>query len=400
MRKLAGYLVFVFTFTMFAHCDNNQAAAASRAVTPVPILRHVMDRLWTEPPADQQRDAETLLDLAERLGTPLVDRNALVFVFQGVDDKVLVSGAFTPPLPLRQVPGTSVMVGRAEIRDMDRATVGYALNVNGRVMRDPLNQGPVDASCPEQTAWHGRAALRVRWHDRVSVQSPRGKVERIKVPSTNLKATRDVNIYLPPGYRPDRRYPLVLVADAQLYINCVHLPEMLDQLITGGSMEPVVMAMVTTHPDYRVRSNEYLPDGNHWAQFQGFLLEELLPDVERKYSAGGDRQHRAMLGFSNGAALSIFTTASHPDLFRGAISESVAYVEGKRGMPFPPELAPQYYLIMGKLETMLWENSQLLQADLRHRGATLQVSERTGGHEPIFWAEELGPALQWFFPPR
>ncbi|MEO0415074.1 MAG: alpha/beta hydrolase-fold protein [Verrucomicrobiota bacterium] len=50
------------------------------------------------------------------------------------------------------------------------------------------------------------------------------------------------------------------------------------------------------------------------------VLKELLPHLEKEYNATADRDHRTIMGFSMGAAGSLYWGAKHLDLFSTAVA--------------------------------------------------------------------------------
>ena len=95
------------------------------------------------------------------------------------------------------------------------------------------------------------------------------------------------------------------------------------------------------------------------------VLRELLPHLERKYALSYNRDHRTVMGFSMGAAGSIYWGAKHLDLF----SISVALDAGG-GTSFTDSTARNYVPEYGKRTQEIRKslNLRLVQGGLNTRG--------------------------------
>jgi enterochelin esterase-like enzyme len=143
---------------------------------------------------------------------------------------------------------------------------------------------------------------------------PRGRCETIVVDSRALgdnllgdPARRSVVLYLPEDYeRSDAEYPLFLVLAGYGGSGLRHaawrafgesLPQRIDRLVAQGRMGPVILAM----PDgfTSLGGNQYInsPATGRW---EDFLLEDLLPRIERDYRVGRGPAHRVIFGKSSG----------------------------------------------------------------------------------------------------
>jgi len=93
-----------------------------------------------------------------------------------------------------------------------------------------------------------------------------------------------------------------------------NLPERLDRLIAGGELPPVVVAM----PDCftRLGGNQYINSGA-MGRWEDFLIDEMLPVVERQLGCGGvDR--RGLFGKSSGGYGAIVHAMRRPDCWTAA----------------------------------------------------------------------------------
>jgi enterochelin esterase-like enzyme/sugar lactone lactonase YvrE len=153
---------------------------------------------------------------------------------------------------------------------------------------------------------------------------------------------RDWFIYVPAQYKPDGTAALMVFQDGQGYINLRgnwRVPTVFDNLIARGEM-PVTIAVLINpgHDPSRGkaksptsgsnRSAEYNPQGDRYARF---LLEEILPEVEKQYPFSKDPEMRAIAGSSSGAIAAFTVAWERPDQFRKVFSTVGSFVNLRGG---------------------------------------------------------------------
>src|SRR5262249_2908974 len=79
----------------------------------------------------------------------------------------------------------------------------------------------------------------------VQPKVPTGRVQRYKFISKLLGNERPIWIYIPHGYRADKKpYGLLVLSDGGLYVNTAHVATTLDNLIAADVIPPLVAVMV------------------------------------------------------------------------------------------------------------------------------------------------------------
>src|SRR5690606_10023236 len=113
-------------------------------------------------------------------------------------------------------------------------------------------------------------------------------------------------LYIPAQYDAAKPACVLIVQDGLNRARDWRLPEVCDALIHSGEMPVTIGIFVTPGevPPGREgaqarfnRSFEYDSLGDRYARF---LLEELLPEVSKKYSLSSDPNDRALAGASSG----------------------------------------------------------------------------------------------------
>lgn len=155
---------------------------------------------------------------------------------------------------------------------------------------------------------------------------PRGRVELIEVGSGRLANVvgdperRSVAVYLPEGYdRGGDDYPLLcgLAGFTGSGLKLLgwrsfgeSLPQRLDRLVAQERMGPVVCVL----PDgfTSLGGNQYV-NSSALGLWEDFLLEDVLPQIERRYRVRPGPRHRAVFGKSSGGYGALIQALKHGD---------------------------------------------------------------------------------------
>lgn len=151
------------------------------------------------------------------------------------------------------------------------------------------------------------------------------------VPSKFLTATRNVEIWLPPGYaeKPATRYDVLYMQDGQnlfdprLASTGVDwgVDEAILRCVRAGKIpSPIVVGVWST--DQRLREYSPWDEGTNYAEF---LIAELMPQVNRAFRTRTGPVHTSVMGSSMGALISFWLCWKHPDVFGSAGCLSTAF---------------------------------------------------------------------------
>lgn len=158
--------------------------------------------------------------------------------------------------------------------------------------------------------------------------------------------TRDWWIYVPASYRPDQAAAVMVFQDGQWAKG--YMQNVLDNLISKGEM-PVTIGIFLV-PGTRAdggsnRNFEYDSLGDRYARF---LLEEILPEVGKRYNLRQDPESRAIAGNSSGGICAFNVAWERPDAFRKVLSSIGSYTNlapgqnGSAGGHIFPSLVRKY----------------------------------------------------------
>ncbi|WP_202802845.1 alpha/beta hydrolase, partial [Singulisphaera acidiphila] len=148
-----------------------------------------------------------------------------------------------------------------------------------------------------------------------------GKLEMVSYESKSVGATRKMNVYTPPGYSSEKKYPVLYLlhgigGDETEWQRFAKPNLLLDNLIAEGKALPMIVVM----PNGRAQKNDRA-EGNVFASAPAFtafekdLLEDVIPTIESKYSVQADPEHRALAGLSMGGGQSLNFGLAHLNTF-------------------------------------------------------------------------------------
>jgi len=171
---------------------------------------------------------------------------------------------------------------------------------------------------------HGGGQLEVYTTHPDSVEKPgvpKGKLTQQPKWESKIFAgtTRDWWVYVPAQYRPENPACVMVFQDGQNAKN--YVPPVFDNLIAKGDLPVTVAVCISpgTRADGRTsnRSFEYDTLSDQYARF---LLEEILPEVEKTVKLRHDAASRAIGGISSGGICAFTVAWERPNEFSKVLS--------------------------------------------------------------------------------
>lgn len=140
--------------------------------------------------------------------------------------------------------------------------------------------------------------------------------------SAILGQPRDLYVYLPPGYSPDRAYSLLLwfhgaFGDEHSFLDSYALP-LLDELMAAGTIPPMIVACPDgTYEGTRglLTHHSFYINGRGGA-YEDHVMIEVLGFLESRFPIRPERQAHAMAGISAGGFAAISLCMRHRDRFQ------------------------------------------------------------------------------------
>ena len=236
---------------------------------------------------------------------------------------------------------------------------------------------------------------------------PHGKLELIEYDSKTVGTRRKMNVYTPPGYSKDTKYPVVYLlhgigGDETEWIRFAHPAELFDNLIADGKMVP----LIAVFPNGRAQKDDRPGDNPFttapaFAVFERDLLDDVIPAIESRYSAKTDRDSRALAGLSMGGGQTLNFGLTHLDRF--------AWIGGFSSAPNtrpPAELVPDPAAVTRQLKLLmltcgskdgLMEISQSFHAYLKANNVPHVWHVDGHAHDPEHWRSSLHGFVQRLF---
>ena len=183
---------------------------------------------------------------------------------------------------------------------------------------------------------------------------PKGTVTKYSFTASKIypDTFRDYWVYVPAQYKPEQPACLMVFQDGHWYQDPkarVRVPIVFDNLIAKGEMPVTVAVLVNpgAHKDKQPadgkwkadnRSLEYDTLGDRYARF---LIEELLPEVEKTVNVTKDPAGRAVCGMSSGGICAFTVGWERPESFGKVVSHigsftSIAYRPATAEKPMQP----------------------------------------------------------------
>lgn len=190
-----------------------------------------------------------------------------------------------------------------------------------------------------------------------------GNLQILPMTSTVFHNTRNLRVWLPPGYddaaNVQRKYPVLYILDgASAFDTCtaflhdeLHADETLTALLTAGKIPPIIAVGIDNASDIaphlpdgsnadngEARAREYLPYPDtlqlpnlqdvHGAEMPAFFLRDVMPAVASRFRVLSGGQNSALWGDSYAGAAALYIAIQRPDIFDRVVIESPSIQSG------------------------------------------------------------------------
>lgn len=252
---------------------------------------------------------------------------------------------------------------------------------------------------------------------------PEGKIEQHTFTNSKVfpETRRHYSVYVPAQYDGSKPACLMVFQDGHAYEavdgqfrvpivfdNLIHKKEMpitIAVFIDPGHKKPELPPQRGWRPEPENRSFEYdtLSDA-----YSRFLLEELLPEVEKKYQISQDPACRAIGGISSGGICAFTVAWQRPDSFGKVLSHVGSFTDIRGGHNYPPlirktEPKPIRVFLQGgtgDLDNRFghWPlANQEMAAALKFAKYDYEFVFGEGGHNGIHGGAILPDSLRWLW---
>jgi len=165
----------------------------------------------------------------------------------------------------------------------------------------------------------------------------RGKLERVDYDSTTISAKRWMEVYTPPGYSTDKKYPVLFLLhgiggnENHEWTRNGSAHVIIENLIADKTIDPMIVVFpngnATTNTAAGGRGGRSGRRGSGggdpaeisgpgWGRdFESDLIKDIIPFIESHYSVSAVREHRAVAGLSMGGGQSLDFGLGHLETF-------------------------------------------------------------------------------------
>ena len=180
-----------------------------------------------------------------------------------------------------------------------------------------------------------------------------GKLERMDNFKSNYVTARNIDVWLPENYSNTKKYYVLYMHDGQMLFDAEttwnkqawNADDVLSQLLKEGKIQDVIIVGIAS--DGNTRHIDYFPQkafesltqnqqdsiykanrSNGQSVFNNgkvnsdnylkFIVKELKPIIDKKYSVYTDAKHTFIAGSSMGGLISMYAICEYPNVFGGA----------------------------------------------------------------------------------
>lgn len=248
---------------------------------------------------------------------------------------------------------------------------------------------------------------------------PKGTVTKHVWNSKIFEGTvRDYCLYVPAQYDGKEPARVMVFQDGHAYVEEMgqfRVPVVLDNLIHKEEL-PVIIGLFI-NPGHKGdappkdpwgasnRSFEYDTLSDQYARF---LLEEMLPDVQKSYKLTGDPEGRAICGISSGGICAFTVAWERPDAFRKVLSHVGSFTNIRGGHVYPalirstPNKPLRVFLQDGSRDLdngagNWWLANLQMESSLKFKKYDYQFAGGEGGHNGKHGGAILPDSLRWLW---
>src|SRR5271165_4976741 len=261
-----------------------------------------------------------------------------------------------------------------------------------------------------------------------------GELQIITINSKVYQNIRNLRVWLPGNYfapvNRNKHYPVLYMQDGQNLFDeatAVNHEWKFDETVEflTGSMRIGPMIVVGIDSTGR-RANEYLPYPDpenkelgkpetqdvHGKQYGDFVINEVMPLIQKKYRVALGPQNTALGGSSYGGAVTLYTVLAHPGVFGKALIESPSLLIGNGELVKDAGKATQFpqrmYVAIGTAEESnekaaakdvdaVTDLEKILHAKGLGPARLKVVVEEGAKHDEIAWSKRLQGALLFLY---
>jgi len=247
---------------------------------------------------------------------------------------------------------------------------------------------------------------------------PKGTVTKYEWQSKIYNNFREYYVYIPAQYNSSTPAALMVFQDGHSYVNDsgdFRVPIVYDNLIHQKKLPVTICLFVNpghNTKDYpqnrfaaRNRADEYdvLDD-----RYAAMLMDELIPELKKKYNISNDPKMHGIAGLSSGAICAFTAAWEHPEYFSKVLSHIGSYTNIRGGNNYPSIIRKhkkkEIKIFMQDGTNDLdnehgnwWLANLEMESALKFKGYELKFVKGTGTHSGKHGGSILPESLIWLW---
>lgn len=245
-----------------------------------------------------------------------------------------------------------------------------------------------------------------------------GTITTVQYDSKTLGTRREMMVYTPPGYSPDKKYPVLyllhgLNSGSGQWPYWVRADYITDNLLADGKIKPMIMVFPNCNANVTVENPKADEQEERKGGYKGYgksfendLLLDIVPFIESHYSVYTDRKYRALAGLSMGGGQSLNIGLSHINTFAYVGGFSSAPNTNEFGGLSETKLVPDLAAAKKNLKVLwlacgskdgLFSVSQRVHQNFKKQGIPHIWNVDSNAHDDTEWANNLYLFIQHIF---
>ena len=247
---------------------------------------------------------------------------------------------------------------------------------------------------------------------------PEGTVTKYEWKSMIYDNFREYYVYVPAQYNSSTPAALMVFQDGQSYVNengDFRTPVVFDNLISQKKIPVTICLFVNPginsnqSPERRTRSSNRSEEYDVLSdKYATMLINELIPELKKKYNISEDRKMHAIGGLSSGAICAFTAAWQRPDYFSKVLSHfgSFANIRGGHNYPFMirKEQKKDIKIFMQDGSNDLdneygnwWLCNLQMEAAFQYKGYEYKFEKGKGTHNGRHAGSILPESLEWLW---
>lgn len=185
-----------------------------------------------------------------------------------------------------------------------------------------------------------------------------GKIQRVENFPSNYVKPRNVDVWLPENYSPDKKYAVLYMHDGQMLFDATttwnkqewQVDDVVTKLLAEHKIEDVIVVGVWNIPAIRhldlfpqkafdllskIEKEKMIEEAKSFNldltkinsdNYLKFIVKEVKPFVDKYFSTHTDAAHTAVMGSSMGGLISMYAICEYPEIFSKAACLSTHWI--------------------------------------------------------------------------